>query len=52
MTNFRSLVRERPIDQMLMTQLQEAIQESPNIIIDLAGNPLILIQYHKPLSKF
>ena len=27
-TNLRSLVRERAINQMLMTQLQEAIQES------------------------
>ena len=34
-----------------MTQLQEAIQEFHNIISDLAGNTLILSQYHKPMSK-
>ena len=33
---------------MLITQLQEAIQESHNIISDFAANPLILSQCHKP----
>ena len=51
-TNFRLHVRECATNQMLMTQLQEAIQESHNIINDLAGNTSILSQCHKPLSKF
>ena len=48
-TKFRSLVRERVVDQLqeAMTQLQEAIQESRNIISDLAGNLLIFSQCHK-----
>ena len=37
---------------MLMTQLQEVIPESQNIISDLAGNPLIFRQCYKPLSKY
>ena len=41
-TNFRSLVKESLIHQMLMTQLQEALQESYSIISDLWGNLLIL----------
>ena len=35
-----------------MTQLQEALQESHNIISHIAGNPLTLSQCHKPLSNF
>ena len=50
-TNFRSLVSESVIDQMLITQLKETIQESQSIISDLAGNPLILSQCIKPLNK-
>ena len=42
MTNFKSLVRESLIHQMLMTQLQEALQESDSTISGLAGNLLIL----------
>ena len=48
-TNSRSLVRDRVIDQMLITQLQEAIQESYGIISDHAGNPLILTHFHNPV---
>ena len=51
-SNFRSLIRECAIYQMLMTQLQEAIQECHNITSDLAGNLLILIQCHNHGTNF
>ena len=41
-TNFRSLERQSLIHQMLMTKLQEALQESHSNISDLTGNLLIL----------
>ena len=50
-TNFRSLVKEREIDQLLMNRLQEAIKEPHNIISDLAGSSLILSHCHKSLKK-
>ena len=34
-----------------MTQLQEAIQEYHSTKSDLASNPLILSQSHKPLNQ-
>ena len=46
------LVRELAIDQMLMTQLQKANQESRNIITESGGKSLILSHCHKLLRKF
>ena len=41
-SNFRSFMRESLTHQMLITQLQKALQEPHSIISDLAGKRLIL----------